>query len=233
MTMPKRSCVGVIAILAVAGLFASGCDLAKSGQDKKSSEAAPPSRGMPPPMPPPPTNHPAVWRPESALLAQLQPYQDVKGYRVRPPNTWTHEPPVDSSAAKRVLYEWRGPKRPDGSRPELVVSWIAMPPSQKELSQGMHWLFDDLAATFVSGDDETSNGKGSVTNKEVGDIKDVRFVRGRITKPGEKAESVRSDFYVGRDGDTVILMRLTDASSHFEEIKKLGTAALFTLQKKP
>jgi hypothetical protein len=175
----------------------------------------------------------AVWHPDPAILGQLQPYQDVKGYEVRPPKGWSLAPAAADSSAKRVLYEWRGPQRRDGTRPELVVAWMEMPPAQKEISSGFYWLFDDLAAPFAEGTDGNPKSKGSVTERQPGEISGARFVRGKITKPGEAGENTQSAFYVGRDGPTVILMRLTDAQSHFEESAKPGTAAIFTFRKKP
>jgi len=230
MLMPRHSCVGAFAFLMiVVGLLASGCEGDRTTQQTNSSMQAP---SPPTPAPQSATVSATAWEPDPAILDKLGPYYDVKGYEVRVPKGWNLAPGADYSSVKRVLYEWHGPQRDDGTQPEFVVAWIVMQPSQKEVASGLDWLFDDLSGPFAEEGDENSKSSGHVTEKQSGQVNGVRFVRGMITKRGITGANTQSAFYVGRDGPTVVLLRFTDAQSHFKESAKLGVAAIVTFRKK-
>ena len=228
MFRPRNPCAGAVVFLVVVGFWASGCDNGKTSQQSRAPSNVPASP-LPPPPPPPSTALATVWEPDPAILDNLGTYQDIKGYEVRPPKGWSLAPGINYSSAKRVLYDWHGPKRDDGSSPELCISWTVMPPAQNEVASGLGAVFDEFSEAVG----EESKIPGQTTDKQSGQISGVRFVRGNITKRSDSGEVTLHLLYVSRDGPSLIMMRFTDVRSHFAESAKLGTAAILTFRKKP
>ena len=70
--------------------------------------------------------------------------------------------------------------------------------------------------------------------KESGVINGIPFVRAETTEHVQSGTGfdVRGMIYVGRDGLTVIAIRVFDVQGAFDESSKLGTAAILTFRKK-
>ena len=222
MVKPRHFCVGGMAFLVVVGMLAFGCDSGNGTPQSRSSTQVP----SPPPPPPPGV----VWQPDTAILDQLLPYQDVEGYQVRPPKGWGVRPVPSSSNQKN--FSWCGPRRADVTLPEVQILLITIPPaSQVEFKGATLEKVFDLAFQGVS----TTNRNIRFSDKEGGQVNGVPFMRAKTTdrfqvRGGGDLSGV---MYVGRDETTIFVLQFFDGKSHYDESVKLGTAAILTFRKKP
>jgi hypothetical protein len=187
-----------------------------------------------PPPSPPPSTAPAVttkdWRPDAALLDQLEPYQDVEGYEIRLPKGFELAGPPETPLPGISGRTWKGPARSDGSRPSFLLKLIT-PPPEAAASLSAATLEDGLQGVLPP--NEVRGPDYQQESAESGQINGIAFARVgfRFTWAGTQGK-VQGAAYSGKQGGTFIGIRIHDYEPYHEESLKLLNAAVMTLRKK-
>jgi hypothetical protein len=233
MAKPRHCCVSAFSLLVVVGILASGCDSANTSQEVRT-----PSNVAAPSLPaPPPTHSGAVsitgWKPDSAVVDQLGPYQDVSRYQVRVPKGWIPSTKMLRGRAKAL--SWYAARANDEKGPVLRIMVIEAPePTSPRYEEAKNATLDSMFDMFS----HSAPTKGiGFTIKQSGQVNGLPSIRTEITGRREANEpgggyNVRIATYICKDGPAAIMLTFSDEQSHYPKSATLGVSAILTFRKK-
>jgi hypothetical protein len=230
-TLQRLGLCGATFFLA-ASLFSAGCG--PGAQNKSVPAPAPPA----PPPPPPPTASAPVpaavveWKPNPALLDQLDDYLTVGDYEIRLPKECEPQPvstlPAEMAASTKVK-RWAGPMRQDGSRFLLSMVAAKYPPDDRSSEYTAKHDLKSILTDFeaLSGSSEWEQLPGA----ETAQINGLPFHKTNFqgTANGKKAKWV---CYVTQNAGKLIALSVFDFELPNSRSFDVGTTAIFTFRKK-
>ncbi len=167
----------------------------------------------------------SAWEPDKTLLEQLEPYQDVKGYQVRPPKGYALMQPPASSVGK--AFAWTGTRRADGTAPMFMVLIATPTPEEAKGITLENFVERMLAAVKALRQDWQQ------TPAERGQVNGLSMLRTTWQGTAPQGNSKMRGFdYFAQDGGTFICIRSQDVAPHDEQALKLAEAAALTFRKK-
>jgi hypothetical protein len=165
------------------------------------------------------------WEPDKALLEQLEPYQDVDGYQVRPPRGYASIQPPTPPGSK--VFSWAGMPRADGTAPIFTVL-IATPTREEAKGITLENFVERMLAAV-----KALRQDWQQTPAERGQVNGLSMLR--TTWQGTAPQGnfrMRGFDYFAQDGGTFICIRSQDVAPHGEQALKLAEAAALTFRKK-
>lgn len=153
----------------------------------------------------------AGWTPDSALLAQLAPPIQLRGYELRPPKDWVF---FDKSHDDVAFGIWEAPARSDGFAPKF---WMISAPTKGKLKPDE--AMDDGTKLFGQG--------WTLSPREYGKVAGIDFVRARFVQSNKG----RGVTYFGVIGERFVCITGLDQEPHHEPTLKLLEAAALTFRK--
>ncbi len=204
--MFRRFCTSALILPLAFALLVSGCNRGTTGQPSAAPD----------------------WKPDAALLEQLEQYQDIDGYQIRLPRGYepSMAPPPEPGGKSLA---WTGALL-GNVRPHLMLT-IASPAAGSADSSTTVDQFSELILSSLR--QSTGIAGWRQTPNESGQINGVTFVRvnwgGTL---GRASEPDHGFLFVGKDGSTFITMLASCTGSNDEAPLKLGTAAVMTFRKK-
>lgn len=224
----KRSRVCTAMILSVSVMLTTGCEgpepPRQTPDQPVNSPSSPPERTAFPPL---------SWQTASALLDQLEPYQDVEDYEVRVPKGYeAKETPPFGPIKKQIT--WLGKQRPDKPRPSLYILMCKTSP-EEVASTSREKLF---GMALPSRDERGSDWQQ--TQPETGQVGGLTFwatqwqgtIRSTDVLGTTKSLDCRGIVYAVKGSDIFVVLAIQGANRDDEETMKLLTTAVLTFRKK-
>jgi hypothetical protein len=171
-----------------------------------------------------PSGSASTWEPDKALVDQLEPYQDVDAYQIRPPKGYRFMP-LHTPDQKGFL--WTGPLRADTSAPELtaVITTSPFPGEAMALS-----LESFVERWLAKGKKVFPNWQQ--TPAERGQVNGLTFLRVKWQWPTEYINTKSwGREYFAQDGAKFIRITIHDMAPD-DQALPLGEAAALTFRKK-
>jgi hypothetical protein len=170
------------------------------------------------------------WKPDAALLKQLEAPIKVGDYSIRIPKGYEKQQPNTPTPEGVSVWGWTGAPRRDGTKPSITMMIMTPPPAQREQIKAM--TLEQVAGRFIEGQKrQRTNWK--IEASEKGTVNGLSFVRMRWSgvNPAQNME-MRGVLYVARDGNTLIQMASQDPTAHSKQTLALAEAAVLTFKQK-
>jgi hypothetical protein len=158
------------------------------------------------------------------MLVRLAPETTAGAYRIRPPRGYSLERRAKNGGE---FYQWKGQARGDGSYPQLLLTFIPVPPEGRNAPAEV--IFDAVMDGCRKGQAEffpTWNMAG----RESGRINGIPFLRTRIS--GANGALRMTGFaYMALDQDNVIFFLSQDLVPHDGDSLRVAEASTLTLKR--
>jgi hypothetical protein len=170
----------------------------------------------------------ADWKPDANAVRQLGPAVKLASYTLRIPKGYElQETPQAPAGAK--FWAWAGPARADGTKAQLMMNLLPIPPAQR--AQAKNLTLEQLAERRVAAlKQQRTDWKQEKTEKGV--INGVTFARIRWegTEPKNQWD-MRGFVYAARDGDTILYLSSQDLKAPGAQALPVADAAVLTFKK--
>jgi hypothetical protein len=184
-----------------------------------------------PPAPPPADESAGnlpVWEPNPKLLEQLDPYQAVGDYEIRPPKGYESKSGQEPGAAPTSLkrFYWSLPRRQDNTSAALSIIMETAPLPQLYAPS----LRNQLAGLSAPNESATDWQQKPI---ELGTVNGITFARRswQCVYRGKTKKTCQFR-YVSKDSGALITILAQDEEPYGEESLKLLNAAALTFRKK-
>ncbi len=147
----------------------------------------------------------AAWAPDPAMLQQLGEPQDVAGYQVRPPTGFTRQT-LASAPNVRGAARWLGPRRDDGSTPNLQLTVLDAASAPNDLDD----LLTDEANTLKK-DMALEDWKAEPIERGTIDGHPFGLLEWQALHPGAK-KTLHGFLYASKLGEDAVVILSQDLS---------------------
>jgi hypothetical protein len=206
--------------VAVAALLMGGCGPDNSGQ--KASTPKPPAPPVAVAVPSPPL---VDWKPDPALLDQLESYQDVEGYEIRLPKGCK---PTSVPMPYGKIRVWQTPMRDDNTQFMLAIMLVTVPPGVSDYALTAEQELDSILIGFKKTSKFSDWQQAPTESGQVGGVPFVRVCFQGVVN-GVKGYG---SYYVTKNAGTFVAISIVDFEPHSKESLGLGKASILTFRKK-
>jgi hypothetical protein len=200
---------------------------------RRAAEQAASSDGLLPALGPDDAGQPdpgdGGWTPDPDLLGQLAAAEEVPGgYSIRPPAGYARQPVNAQAPGIRGAVRWIGPKRPDGSTPNLQLTVMTLPPRAADPTPAPEQLTELQSNTLKK---SMALQDWTAQPVEQGTINGIPFARleWQALHPGAKA-TLYGFIYAANIGEDAVVILSQDMSP---ENLEAARAAALTFQDGP
>jgi hypothetical protein len=166
---------------------------------------------------------PSIWKSNEALLNQLDSAKSIEEFLINPPKGYNSQTQSGPHGSRATV--WAGPPRHDGTRPQVMILTVTLPP--EELNQyNLEQILDELVARL-----SPQRKDWKLMPTEQGLINGLLFARTRWSgtdiPTGRKMHGFN---YVTIVGEKVVQLSSQDVEPHHKEALELAESSALTFK---